>query len=59
MNEEKSFAELETQAQAMINAVTAQRNAAQDQCINLLGQVAILETRLKALLPAMDTKSDA
>lgn len=49
MNQEKSYAEMEAQAQAMINLITDQRNAALDQCANLMGTLAILEIRLKAV----------
>ncbi len=52
MDQEKTFAELEAQAQAMINGITAQRNAAMDQCVNFAGTIAILELRIKTLTPA-------
>jgi hypothetical protein len=51
---DKSFTELEAQANAMIQALTAQRNAAMDQVVNLLGQVAILEARTKASGPPIE-----
>ena len=53
--EDKSFAELEAQANAMIQTITAQRNHAQDQVVNLMGQVAILEMRVKALTPKAES----
>lgn len=55
--------ELQAQAQAMVNVLTAQRNDAQNHCLTLTGTVAILEVKLKAAtdelaklknLPTMD-----
>ena len=49
---DKSFSELETQANAMIQTLSAQRNAALDQVATLMGQVAILELKVKNLTPS-------
>ena len=54
---DKTFPELEAQANAMIQTLTAQRNHAQDQCVNLMGQVAILEMRVAALTPKETTET--
>jgi hypothetical protein len=51
----KTFAELELQANAMISALTSQRNAAQDMSVNLVGQIAILEKRIEALTEKAQT----
>ncbi len=41
-------ADLQTQSQAIINVLIAQRNAALDQCAALVGDRALLEAKLKA-----------
>lgn len=52
---DKTFAELEAQANAMIIALTTQRNAASDQVVQLLGENAILTARLHVAQLAIDT----
>jgi hypothetical protein len=55
MTNDKTFAELELQANAMIQTLTSQRNAAQDMAVNLVGQIAILEKRIEALTEKAQT----
>ena len=44
---------LQTQTQAIINVLVAQRNAALDQCASLVGDRALLEAKLKAATDAI------
>lgn len=55
---DKTLVELEAQANAMISMLTAQRNLAFDQVVNLQGQVAILEVRLKSMELVVASKNN-